>query len=173
MITRRITACACALALAVPAVASARPGFDAPVAYGGAPVAHSGGVVYGDTKYDTWPPQAAVVYGDTKYDTWPPQAAVEEHRDKQDLAAKGDTKNDVTSSYADKVGSLSAEQLAAAYGTTKPTGTPVASPSVGSPEDGTNGWRIAAVAEAGLLAAITLGSALLVVRTRPRRSAAA
>jgi hypothetical protein len=157
MLTRRITACACALALAVPAVASARPGFDAPVAYGGAPVAHSGGVVYGDTKYDTWPPQAAV----------------QEHRDKQDLAAKGDTKNDVTSSYADKVGSLSAEQLAAAYGTTKPTGTPVASPSVGSPEDGTNGWRIAAVAEAGLLAAIALGSALLVVRTRPRRSAAA
>jgi hypothetical protein len=42
---------ACAIA---PATASA--GFDAPVAYGGASVAQSGGVVYGDTKSDIAPP---------------------------------------------------------------------------------------------------------------------
>ena len=143
MLTRRIVASVCALALAVPAVASAR------AADNGTPVNRSG-VVYGDTKYDL--------------------------QNKQDLAPKGvvgDTKNDVKPSYADRVGSLSAAQLAAAYGTTKTKATPVTSPSASSPDDGTNGWRIAAVAEAGLLAAIALGSAAFVGRMRPRRGAAA
>jgi hypothetical protein len=143
MITRRIVACACALALAVPSVAAARPGIDPPAKT-------SDHVVYGDTKYDL--------------------------QNTQDLAptgVTGDTKADVTPSYADRVGSLSPAQLAAAYGTTTPKGSPVASPSAGSPDDGTNGWQIAAVAEAGLLAAIALGSAALVGRRRPRHSAAA
>jgi hypothetical protein len=143
MFTRRIVAGVCALALAVPAVASARP------ADNGTPVNRSG-VVYGDTKYDL--------------------------QNKQDLAPKGvvgDTKSDVKPSYADRIGSLTAGQLAAAYGTTQPKATPVASPSAGSTDDGTNGWRIAAVAEAGLLAAIALGSAALVGRRRPRHGAVA
>jgi hypothetical protein len=146
VITRRIVACACALALAVPAVASARPGFDAPVP----------------------PTTSHTVYGDTKYDL----------QNQQDLGSptftgdtKGDTKSDVKPSYADRVGSLTAAQLAAAYGTTEPKTTPVASPSVGSTDDGTDGWRIAAVAEAGLLAAFALGAATFVGRMRPRRGA--
>ena len=143
MFTRRIVAGVCALALAVPAVASARPGFDPPAKA-------TDNVTYGDTKYDL--------------------------QNKQDLAPKGvvgDTKNDVKPSYADRVGSLTPGQLAAAYGTSHPKATPVASPSAGSPDDGTNGWRIAAVAEAGLLAAIALGSAALVGRRRPRHGAVA
>jgi hypothetical protein len=143
MLTRRITACACALALAVPAAAAARPATDPPAKT-------NDHAVSGDTKYDL--------------------------QNKQDLgspAVKGDTKADVKPSYADKVGSLSAEQLAAAYGTERPKGTPVASPVADSPDDGTNGWRIAAVAEAAVLAAIALGSAAFVGRFRPRRGAAA
>jgi hypothetical protein len=143
VITRRIIACACALALAVPAVASARPGFEAPV-----------------------PATSHVVSGDTKYDL----------QNTQDLAPKGvtgDTKSDVKPAHLDRVGSLTAAQLAAAYGTTHPKTTPVASPSVNSSDDGTDGWRIAAVAEAGLLAAFILGAATFVGRMRPRRGATA
>ena len=147
MSTRRIVASVCALALAVPAVASAKPAFDGPVAHGGATVAQSDGVSYGDTKYDL--------------------------QNKQDLAPKGDTKNDVTPTYADRVGSLSPAQLAAAYGTTTPKATPVASPAVGSTDDNTDGWRLAAVIEAGLIAALVLGAATFVGRMRPRRGAAA
>jgi len=106
------------------------------------------------------------VYGDTKYDL----------QNTQDLAPKGvtgDTKSDVKPAYVDRVGSLTAAQLAAAYGTTQPKATPVASPSVSSSEDGTDGWRIAAVAEAGLLAAFVLGAATFVGRMRTRRGATA
>lgn len=143
MLIRRLVACACALALAVPAVASAQPGFDPP--------ARTQHVVYGDTKYDL--------------------------QNQQDLAPKGDTKNDVKPSYVDRIGAMTSEQLAAAYGTAKPTATPVAfggrlqAAKVASTDDGVNGWRIAAVAEAGLLAAIALGSVALVGRMRPRRGA--
>jgi hypothetical protein len=142
MLIRRIVACACALALAVPAVAAARPGFDAPV---GQQDRH---VVQGDTKNDLGNQQALGT----------------------PTGSRGDTKNDVKPAYADRVGSLSAAQLAAAYGTTQPKTTPVASASSASSDDGVNGWRIAAVAEAGLLAALALGSALVVARMRPRRS---
>jgi hypothetical protein len=148
---RRIAASACALALLVPAAASARPGFDPPVAFGGTSVAKTGGVTYGDTKYDL--------------------------QNQQDLKA-------AKPSYADRVGSLSAEQLAAAYGTTKPgtptqfaygasapdakfvpaTTAPVATASAG---DDTDGWQIAALAEAGLLAALGFGTAVI-VRARRR-----
>jgi hypothetical protein len=148
MITRRIVACACALALAVPAVASARPGFDAPV-----------------------PDTSHMVYGDTKYDL---QNQQDLGSPKPDLAPKGvtgDTKADVNPSYADRVGSLSATQLAAAYGTTTPKAAPHG--PVISGDDDTDGWQIAAIAEAGLLAAFALGAATFVGRMRPRRSAAA
>jgi hypothetical protein len=116
------------------------------------------------TAFDPPPTKSQhVVYGDTKYDL----------QNQQDLAPKGDTKNDVQPSYADRVGSLTPAQLAAAYGTTKPKATPIASPSVVSTDDGTNGWRIAAVVEAGVLAAIALAGAALVGKMRPRRGAAA
>jgi hypothetical protein len=150
MLIRRIAASACALALIVPAAASARPATDPPVAYGGPSVDQTGGVTYGDTKYDL--------------------------QNQQDLKA-------AKPSYADRVGSLSAEQLAAAYGTTKPapaqfaygatapdakfvpaTTAPVTTASAG---DDTDGWQIAALAEAGLLAALGFGTAVI-VRARRR-----
>ena len=80
-----------------------------------------------------------VVYGDTKYDL----------QNQQELAAPvGDTKSDLkpatnVQTHVDRVGSLSAEQLTAAYGTTKPA-TPAA-PSSASHDDNTNGWQIAAL----------------------------
>jgi hypothetical protein len=130
MLSRRITAGVCALALAVPAVASARPATDPPAAYGGPSVAQSPIISQGDTKYD------------------------------------------VTPTYADSVSSLSATQLAAAYGTTQPKATPVAEPVAGSTDDNTDGWRIAAVAEAGLLAAMVAAGAF-VARKRPHHGATA
>jgi hypothetical protein len=152
MFARRIVACACALAVAVPAAASARPGFDPPVA--GPAVAGTGGVTYGDTKSDL--------------------------QNKQDLGApslKGDTKADVAppaGNSVEAIMSLSDGQLAAAYGGTGQLHTAkVSNPVTGSTDDGTDGWRIAAVAEAALLAAIALGAAALVGRARPRRGATA
>jgi hypothetical protein len=73
----------------------------------------------------------------------------------------------------DKIGSLTAAQLAAAYGTDVPRATPVAKPaSSASSDDSTNGWRIAAVVEAALLAVFALGCALaLTGRLNPRRQA--
>jgi hypothetical protein len=144
VITRRIVACACALALAVPAVASARPGFEAPV-----------------------PDTSHVVYGDTKYDL----------QNKQDLAPKGvtgDTKNDVVPAgkSAGAIASLTDKQIAAAYGG-RLHPAHVGSAAVASTDDGTDGWRIAAVAEAGLLAAFLLGAATFVGRMRLRRGATA
>jgi hypothetical protein len=169
MLTRRILACACALALAIPAAAGARAGFDPP------PTTHH--TVYGDTKYDL--------------------------QNQQDMGSlKGDTKNDIKPSYADRVGSLSPAQLAAAYGTIQPKGTPIASApdvssrhivvaagkgvggrvvavnlhkhhgsALASSDEGVNGWQLAAVIEAALLAAIALGAAVFVARMRPRGTA--
>ena len=148
MLARRLIACTCALALTVPAAAAAVPAQDPPAAYGGPTVA-------GDTKSDL--------------------------QNKQDLGApglKGDTKADVAppaGNSVEAIASLGDEQLAAAYGTTKIDAKPVATPraAVASTDDGTDGWRVAAVAEAGLLAAIALGATALVGRARPRRGAAA
>jgi hypothetical protein len=144
MFTRRIIACACALALAVPAAASARAGFDPPV----------------KTQH--------VSYGDTKYDL----------QNKQDLGSpsvKGDTKNDLVApagKSADAIASMTDKQLSAAYGG-RLHPAHVGSPAVTATDDGTDGWRIAAVAEAGLLAAFVLGAATFVGRMRPRRDATA
>jgi hypothetical protein len=143
MLIRRIAVSACALALVVPAAAVARPAVDPPVA-------KTGAVTYGDTKYDL-------------------------QNQKDQKAAKP--------AYADRVGSLSAEQLAAAYGTAKPTAEPFAygaaapnarfvpttAASADAASDGDSGWQIAALSEAGLLAAFGLGSvALLRGRRRAR-----
>jgi hypothetical protein len=148
MLHRRITAGACALCLVVPAAAGASPAQDPPA-----------------------PKAPPVLYGDTKYDL----------QNQQDLNAPAGQ------ARVDRVGSLTAEQMAAAYGTTKPatpaqadTGarldhrglkhvTVVATPAKASDSDDTNGWRIAAVAEAGLLAAFAIGGAALVA-TRQRRA---
>jgi hypothetical protein len=157
MLTRRIAATsACALALAVPAAAMAQPAYDGPVAYGGASSAPVKAPIY-------------VPPGDTKYDL----------QNQQDLKA-------AKPSFADRVGSLSAEQLAAAYGTTKPAPAqfaygaaapnarfvPATAASNGpaSAGDSTDGWQIAAISEAGLFAALGLGSVAL-VRARRRVTA--
>jgi hypothetical protein len=144
MFVRRIAAGACALSLIIPAAAVAVPIYD-PVAPKEQP--------------------AVVAYGDTKYDL----------QNQQDLSAPiGDTKSDLkpatpsAQTDVDRVGSLSAEQLAAAYGTTKPAAP--AAPSFASHDDNTNGWQIAAWAEAAVLAALAVGSVVLISgRTRSRR----
>ena len=153
MFTRRIMVCACALALAVPAAAGARPGFDPPIK-----TQHV--VVYGDTKYDLQNEQdlgSPAVKGDTK----------------NDVALKGDTKNDIIVPAGKSVGaiaSLTDKQLPAAYGGRLHAAHVTAA---GATDDGPDGWQIAAVAEAGLLAAFALGAATFVGRMRPRRGATA
>jgi hypothetical protein len=153
--SRRIIPVLCALAVAVvPATALAQPAHDPP-----APKAHVV-VAYGDTKYDLQNQQdlkAPVVRSD------------------YEKAISGDTKGSLPRaippatdqpsnrvSYADRVGSLSAEQLAAAYGTTKPTNAgPV---QTAAPDDGTNGWQIAAIIEAAALAVLAICAVAFVGR---------
>jgi hypothetical protein len=152
MFTRRIMACACALALAVPAAAGARPGFDPPI--------KTQHVAYGDTKYDLQNEQdlgSPAVKGDTK----------------NDVALKGDTKNDIivpAGKSAGAIASLTDKQLSAAYGGRLHAAHVTAA---GATDDGPDGWQIAAVAEAGLLAAFALGAATFVGRMRARRGATA
>ena len=85
---------------------------------------------------------AAVAYGDTKYDL----------QNQQDLSAPiGDTKSDLTPVTP-------AVQV-----------TPAAPKSFASHDTG-NGWQIAAWAEAAVLAALVVGSVVLISgRTRSRR----
>jgi len=157
---RRLAAALCALCLIIPAAASAKV----------ADAGHATPVV-----------KDHVAYGDTKYDL----------QNQQDLnaatavtayeqAISGDTKGDLPRAIApapatpttnvtdvDRVGSLSAEQLAGAYGTTKPA-TPASAPTAS--HDTTDGWQIAALVQAALLAACALGAVVLISgRTRSRR----
>lgn len=162
MFRRLIIAAVCGLVLALPALAGARPAQD-PVVPSSTPTYH---VSYGDTKYDLQnqqdlatpspTPTQQVSYGDTRYDL----------QNQQDLQApKPGT------SYADKVGSLSAEQLAAAYGTTKPVvATAPATHATASNDNGTDGWQIATWIEGGLIVALVLGAtAVFVARRRTPR----
>jgi hypothetical protein len=158
---RRLIPVLCALAVAVvPATALAQPAQDP------SPAATHGGVAYGDTKYDLQNQQ------DQKSPTG--VSAYEQ-------AISGDTKGDLPRAIApgpagtpstpvtdvDRVGSLTPAQLAAAYGTTKPTATPVSAPT--SSDNGTNnGWQIAALGEAAVLAAFALGAVALVARRQSR-----
>jgi hexokinase len=159
--SRRIIPILCALAVAVvPATALAQPAQDP------SPTVTRGGVVYGDTKYDVQNQHdlKSPVGGKTAYE----------------LAISGDTKGDLPRAIApapanpptqvtdvDRIGSLSAEQLAAAYGTTKPA-TPASAPTAS--HDTTDGWQIAALVQAALLAACALGAVVLISgRTRSRR----
>jgi hypothetical protein len=146
MLTRRIAVGATALTLALPALAAASPihdpapGQPAPVAYGGASVAKTG-VVYGDTQYNQQ--NTKDLGGPTRVDTGVP-------------------------ARVDRIGSLTPAQLAAAYGTDQPVGTPIpANTTVASSNDGTDGWEIAALGGAALLAACGLGGAYI-VRARRR-----
>ena len=86
---------------------------------------------------------AAVAYGDTKYDL----------QNQQDLSAPiGDTKSDLTPVTP-------AAQV-----------KPAAPKSFVSHDDSSNGWQIAAWAEAAVLAALAVGSVVLISgRTRSRR----
>jgi hypothetical protein len=177
MFIRRLATSACALGLIIPAAAGAQQAdhiFPQPVP-------EKTHTVYGDPKYDLHHTQglagtptaaqvAAARAAERQYMGGP---AIPVQTGGLTAEGKGDTKNDVTPTYADRVGSLSPAQLAAAYGTTTPKATPVASPTVGSTDDNTDGWRLAAVGEAGLLAAFVLGAATFVGRMRLRRGAAA
>jgi hypothetical protein len=137
MLTRRLaTASACALALAVPAIAGAQPIQDAPVAYGG-PASAPAHVAYGDTKYDL--------------------------QNQQDQKTAKPTR-------VDRIASLTPQQLAAAYGSTQPpapANTPAAKPTVVANDGSSDGWQIAAIGEAALIAAFAFGS-VAVVRARRR-----
>ena len=177
--SRRIIPVLCALALAVPAAAVAQPAHDPPAV-------QSGPVAYGDTKYDLQNQQdQKAPAGLTAYEQ----------------AISGDTKGDLPRAIApapdkpatkvtdvDRVGSLSWEQLAAAYGTRKPTGpaeqvataygatapnarfVPAAVASDSATSDGvsTDGWQIAAVGEAALLAAFAIGAAVFLIGRQRR-----
>jgi hypothetical protein len=151
--SRRIIPILCALAVAVvPATALAQPIQDPPAV-------KQTGVVYGDTKYDLQNQQDqsvaaydAAISGDTKGNL--PRA----------IAPAG-TKPDNRVSYADRVGSLSAEQLAAAYGTTKPTVGPV---HTAAPDNDTSGWQLAAWVEAAVIAALAIGAAVFFVGRQHR-----
>jgi hypothetical protein len=67
-------------------------------------------------------------------------------------------------SSAHQISALSDAQLAAAYGTAIPTWIPTPANTTAASDDGTNGWEIAAIVEAGLIAAIALGSAAFIRR---------
>ena len=166
---RRIIPGLCALALAVPATAVAQPADNPPamqsmpVAYGG-PAVQSAPVAYGDTKYDLQNQQdqkspvgvtgyEKAISGDTKGNL--PRAIA---------PATGKPDNRV--SYADRVGSLTPEQLAAAYGTTTPkNAAPV---QTAAPDDDTNGWQIAAWIEGAVIAALAIGAAVFFVGRQRR-----
>ena len=150
--SRRIIPVLCALAVAVvPATALAQPAQDP------SPVVTSGAVGYGDTKYDLQNQQdQKAPAGGTAYEQ----------------AISGDTKGDLPRAIApaparpstkvtgvDRIGSLSAQQLASAYGTTKPAAP--ASASTASHDDTTNSWQIAAIVEAALLAAFAIAAAVV------------
>jgi hypothetical protein len=129
IMSRRIAAGACALALLVPAAASAMPPpNDVPASYGG-----------------------PTMVGDTKSDLHTTQAVTAPTRGAESLDAMTD------------------KQLAAAYGiNNKPEAAPAHAVVVSASDDATNGWRIAAVVEAGVLAAFAVGAAVLLTGRQRR-----
>ncbi|HEX6745411.1 MAG TPA: hypothetical protein VF087_14385 [Solirubrobacteraceae bacterium] len=139
---RRIIPVLCALAVAVvPATALAQPAQDP------SPAATHGGVVYGDTKYDL----------QNQSDLKSPSGS-----SSYDKAISGDTKGNLPRAIAPP--GTPAETPAATPA--KPT-TPVSTPTA-SNDDTTNGWRIAALGEAAVLAAFALGGFALVARRQNR-----
>jgi hypothetical protein len=144
MVTRRIAVTACALCLAVPGIAGAQPIHDSS---GG----HADQLLHRASLDNETPGDAySQLSRANALDTTGRQ---QDHRDKTS-----------DNGHVDRVGSLTAEQLVAAYGATKPAAATHA--SIVSSDD-TNGWRIAAVTEAALLAALAPMSARI-VRARRR-----
>ena len=142
MLTRRIVASACALCLAIPTFAAAKP-------------VHHHAV-------------AVVATGDTKNDL---------HVDANQQAIGGDTKNDLQADANQQaiVGDTKSD-LPRAITHAPPATKPVTLPRGGTVNrtvagDGsTDGWQIAALAEAGLLAVAALGVGAAMT-SRSRRNA--
>jgi len=145
MVTRRIALAACALCLAVPGVAGAQPIHDPQRA-------HADQVLHRASLDSETPGDAYSQLSHAK--------ALDAMGGQQDHSDNASNK-----AHFDRVGSLTAEQLIAAYGSTKPA--PATHATIASANDDTDGWRIAAVTEAALLAALALASALI-ARTRRR-----
>jgi hypothetical protein len=125
MLIHRLAASACALCLAVPAVATAKD-----VRY------------VGHAHHAT----AVVAVGDTKGDLPGAVSAI----------PPGDTKDDLPGSVASPATHNSA---VAPRVTSQPTA---------STDDATNGWRLAALIEAGLLAALAIGAAVFMTGRQHR-----
>ena len=147
MLTRRIVISACALSLAIPAAAGASPATEAPKANSpnGMTNTTSPTLVKAKGPYGTTPATyPKLVKAKGPYGTTPATYP-------EQVKAKGP------------------------YGTTIATSTPhtsvaTAHPTGASGRDAANSWRTAAVSEAALLAALALGSALLLLaRRRPPR----
>jgi hypothetical protein len=125
MLIHRLAASACALCLAVPAVATAKD-----VRY------------VGHAHHAT----AVVAVGDTKGDLPGAVSAI----------PPGDTKDDLPGSVASPATHNSA---VAPRVTSQPTA---------STDDATNGWRLAALIEAGLLAALAIGATVFMTGRQHR-----
>ncbi|HEX6745410.1 MAG TPA: hypothetical protein VF087_14380 [Solirubrobacteraceae bacterium] len=153
MLTRRIVASVCALSLAIPAAAGAKD-----VRYVGH-AHHAVLVASGDTKSDLTGTVAVVPPGDTKGDLTGAAAVVPPGDTKSDLtrtvpaAPAGDTKDDLPSTPATH------NTAVAPRATSQPAA---------STHDATNGWRLAAVIEGGLLAAIAIGAAVVMTGRQHR-----
>jgi hypothetical protein len=105
---------------------------------------------------------APVTYGDTHYN----------QQNARDLGAPTRVDTGVPA-RVDRIAAMTYAQIAAAYGTTQPVGTPIAAhTTVASSNDGTDGWEIAAIGGAALLAAAGLGGAYG-VRARRRTAVGA
>jgi hypothetical protein len=141
MLTRRIVASACALCLAVPTFAAAKP-----VHHHAVPV-----VVTGDTKDDLHADQQTIV-GDTKGDL--PRAMTQAN----EQAIVGDTKGDLPRAITHAPPATKRVSL--------PRGGTVNRTVAG--DGSTDGWQIAALAEAGLLAALAIGAGVSVAGRRHR-----
>ena len=173
MFIRRLAASACALGLIIPAAAGAQQAdhiFPQP-----AP--EKTHTVYGDSHYDLQNKQELGVTAGTKGDLKASVAAGKTvgHVDSvaaAQFASSGAIRGGPAPSIVDRIGSLSAKQLAAAYGTERPKVTPIATPASSATQNNDDdGWRVAAIAEAGLLAAFLAGCGVALSRVRPRRRA--
>ena len=145
MHTRRIAASACTLCLVVPAAAGASPVTDPP-----------------QTKAQA---QAQALYGIT---TATPQAkgpAGATLATAQDTVKAKGPAGVTTATAQDTVKAKGPAGTTTATGPRQDTTRATAHPAGASPRDGTNGWRTAAISGAALLAALALGSALLLHRS--------
>jgi hypothetical protein len=83
-------------------------------------------------------------------------------------APKGDTKDDIPPAISQRHVVVPAGKTGGRVVVVSPQHH--TAPAAGSADNGTDGWKIAAVAEAGLIAAIAMGGAVAVAgQMRPRR----